>query len=121
MNPDRSSVECEGDHNYLPVILNRVTTLSKQIQRVNIPYFSDQFVFEETAIFWFGEVNSTDNYIDVRIGYTDEDLFVQVTIFDRLLWYDLDSPEENYDDWDAVTLYLDIDGNLANAPFSSLY
>ena len=103
----------------MPVILNRVTTLSKQIQQVNTPYFSDQSVFVETAIFWFGEVNPTDKHIYVRIGYTDEDIFVQLAIFDRLFWYDLDSPVENFDDWDAVTLYLDMDGNLANAPSSS--
>ena len=44
--PDQSSIESEGDHYYLPLVLNRVTTLSKQIQRVNIPEFKGQFVFE---------------------------------------------------------------------------
>jgi hypothetical protein len=42
-------------------------------------------VFEETAIFWFGEVKPTDDYSDVRMGYTDEELFVHVAIYDRLL------------------------------------
>ena len=118
---DQSSLESEGDHYYLPLVLNRATTLSKQIQRVNIPYFSDQFVFEETAIFWFGEVKPTDNYSDVRIGYTDEGLFVHVAIFDRLLWYDVDSPGDNLEEWDAVTLYLDLDGNVGNAPSFKTY
>jgi hypothetical protein len=121
IGPDQSSLKSEGDHYYLPLVLNRVTTLSKKIQRVNIPHFSPEIVFDETAILWFGEVKPTENYSDVRIGYTDKDLFVHVTIFDRLLWYDLDSPEENLDDWDAVSLYLDMDGNVANAPSSSSY
>jgi hypothetical protein len=120
-DPDQSSLESEGDHYYLPLVLNRVTTLSTKTQRVNIPFFSKIFAFEETAIFWFGEVKPTDNYSDVRIGYTDEELFVHVAIFDRLLWYDLNSLGNNLEDWDAATLYLDMDGNVGNAPSSRTY
>ena len=34
---------------------------------INIPYFSGAVPFNQTAIFWFGDVTSTDNYTDVRI------------------------------------------------------
>src|SRR2546421_12223299 len=55
---------------------------------INIPYFSSAVLFNQTAIFWFGDVTSTDNYTDVRIGYSNSELYVDLHIVDRYLWYD---------------------------------
>ncbi len=58
------------------------------------------------AIFWFGRVDTTHNYADVRMGYDDRRLLLAAHIFDRLLWYDpiplADTPIQA----DALVLYL---------------
>jgi hypothetical protein len=78
--------------------------------------------FSETAVFWFGQVTPTLNSVDARIGYNYDYLFVHVTAFDRRLWYDDLSPSpEDLTDWDAVTLYLDLDGNVGGAPDPNAY
>ena len=43
------------------------------------------------AVFWFGRVTPTENYADVRVGYTSQELVLNVATFDRRLWYD-DAP-----------------------------
>ena len=106
---------------YLPVVQGNSTSLSRSAQRVNVPFFIDQIQFDETAIFWLGEVNPTKNYSDVRVGYTSEELFVHVAIFDRLLWFDEITPVESFENWDAVSLYLDLNGNIANVPSKNTY
>lgn len=74
--------------------------------RVNIPYFEDDIRFSETGIFWFGQVKSTDNYIDVRIGYNEQHLYVRAAVFDRRLWYQETPSADSFTQWDAMTLYL---------------
>ncbi len=39
------------------------------IQRIFVPFFTTAVPFNQTAIFWFGDITSTDNYTDVRVGY----------------------------------------------------
>ena len=90
-------------------------------RRVNAPYFNGEIRFDEMAIFWFGQVNRTDNYVDVRVGYTDEELRLRLAIFDRRLWYDLSPSQDSLTDWDAITLYLDLDGNRGSSPDASTY
>lgn len=85
-------------------------------RRVNTPYFGSNAVAEnEAAIFWFGRVNATENYADVRVGYNDSYLLINVVIFDRRLWYNED-PTADPTKWDAVTILLDTSGNSTNAP-----
>lgn len=81
-----------------------------QRHRVNAPYFATAELddhFAEMAIFWFGRVDRTNNYADVRVGYNDSELYVDVTVFDRRLWYDRNPTRETLSDWDALTLFLD--------------
>jgi hypothetical protein len=99
---------------YLPLVQGNSSYSGRSSQRINVPYFMDQIQFDETAIFWFGEVNLTENYSDARVGYTSDELFIHVAIFDRSLWYDETIPVESLESWDAVSLYLDINGNIAN-------
>ncbi len=89
--------------------------------RVNAPYFADQVHYEETAIFWFGHVTPTETYADVRVGYDDTNLYVDLVIFDRYLWYDVSPSHDDLTNWDSVSLYLDKDGNVGNAPDASAY
>ncbi len=79
---------------------------------MNIPYFEGSEVnYHQAAVSWFGQVRGNENYADIRVGYNDEEIFVRVSSFDRLLWYDQSPDIYNLMDWDAVTIYLDLNGN----------
>ena len=83
-------------------------------RRVNTPYVdpgATEDPLQESAIFWFGQVNRADNYSDVRIRYEANRLVVNVEIFDRLLWYDNSpAPEPSqFESWDMVSLFLHTD------------
>jgi outer membrane protein assembly factor BamB len=71
------------------------------------------------AIFWFGYLSETSNYADVRVGYNQSGLTVYVAVFDRHLWYDESPAPETLTDWDAVTLLLDTNPNVANLSTSA--
>jgi len=90
------------------------------VRRVNAPHFDEQVPFSEMATLWFGQVNNTDNYADVRVGYNDEYLRVNITAFDRYLWYDT-TPGSDLDEWDAATLYLDLEEDGGGAPATDDY
>ena len=93
------------------------------LRRVNIPYATtaEELQFAETAIFWLGRVNYTENYADVRMAYTSTDLYVRVQIFDRRLWFNEDPSSSPLTSWDSVSLYLDKDGNTGSVPDASSY
>ena len=103
---------------YLPVV---TSPPSGPVRRVNAPYFSGPVRFSETAIFWFGRVNSSENYADVRVGYSDNELYIYVAAFDRLLWYDTTPTVSDLTAWDSATLYVDLGGNNDNAPTPNAY
>jgi hypothetical protein len=91
------------------------------LYRANAPYFGADVQFAESAIFWFGHVTSSENYADVRLGYTDSSLWIHVNIMDRRLWYN-DSPSApTLTNWDSVTLYLDKRGNTGGVPSTDSY
>jgi len=90
-------------------------------RRINAPYFSSEIRFSETAVAWFGQVTSTANAGDVRVGYNDDHLYVHCGAFDRWLWYDTTPSVADLTDWDAFTLYLDLDGNAGAAIDASSY
>jgi hypothetical protein len=89
--------------------------------RVNVPFFEEDIRFPQTGIFWYGRVTSTDNYTDVRMGYTLSELVVYVSVFDRKLWYANNPNQTELEDWDAVTLYLNLEGNQGALPTSTAY
>ena len=79
----------------------------------HIPYLPVENVFAprqgrfyEMAVFWFGRITETENYVDVRLAYTDRALFVHVAVVDRRLWYDPDTSTDDLTVWDAVGLFL---------------
>ena len=57
-------------------------------RRVNAPFFDGGVLSDQGAILWFGQVDTTSNYADVRVGYNQDELSITLHIFDRLLWND---------------------------------
>lgn len=111
-----------GQASYLPLVFHPASSARlAAAPRLNAPYFDGEVVFEETAIFWFGRVTPAENYIDVRVGYNASELYVHLAIFDRLVWYDQNPTAESLAEWDAATLYLDVNGNGGALPGPSSY
>ena len=95
---------------------------SALVRRINIPYFQNSAVpFDQTAIFWFGSVSSSDNFIDVRMGYNNSELYVDLHIVDRYLWYDPNAKAPNLATGDTATVYLNTTQNGSNAPDQNAY
>jgi hypothetical protein len=97
---------------YLPLVFSPW----QPVRRVNVPQFENSIQFEQTSILWFGKVNSQDNYTDVRMGYNSNEFYIHVAIADRLLWYDLSPSAGDLTKWDAVSIYLNLDGNTSDSP-----
>lgn len=85
-------------------------------RRIHIPHFSGEVTWPETAIFWFGQVTPTENYADVRVGYTDDAVCLRLAVFDRRLWYDTTPSAADLSQWDGVSLYLNLDGDAGSLP-----
>jgi hypothetical protein len=102
---------------FLPVIFNP----QNNTRTVNAPYFSSSVNFTQTAIFWFGQVTPSSNYADVRIAYTQSELYVYIAVFDRLLWYDPAHTASDLTRWDATSLYLNLSGGASGAPTPNAY
>jgi hypothetical protein len=88
------------------------------MRRVNAPYNAPG---AEAAILWFGRVTPTENSVDGRVSYNGDHLYLRVAAFDRRLWYDTSPSPDDLTAWDAVTLYLDTDGNVGNVPDANAY
>lgn len=80
---------------------------------IHIPYFNGAIKYPETSVFWFGPVTTNDNSADVRLGYNNDTLWIRVSTIDRRLWYDPSAKLSDLLNWDAVSIYLDLD-NLGN-------
>lgn len=82
-------------------------------RRVYAPYFNVADVdtkYPELAVFWFGKVNPTDNYTDVRVGYNDSELYITLAVMDRRLWFSDNPSPASLTNWDAATIYLNVGG-----------
>jgi hypothetical protein len=100
---------------YMPLIASRGG--SSGIRTVNATYFPTTPVLTRVmGIFWFGKISPTDNYADVRVGYDDSELVIDVQIIDKYLWYDLDPSVSDLLEWDAVSLFLSMEAEPGSAP-----
>jgi hypothetical protein len=92
--------------------------IGSSVRRVNMPYLGSGPPVEyfEPAVFWFGDVTPTINNADVRMWYYDTYLKLTVHIIDRRVWQDPTPSVATLEEWDAVTLLLDMDGNQGDAP-----
>ncbi len=113
-----------ADTNYylnLPLVANPFGSPSGSTPRVNVPYFNGDIRFAETAIFWFGRITPTENYVDVRTGYNNSELYVRLAVFDRRMWYDPTPSAGDLTAFDGATLYLAVNNNPASVPGSGHY
>ena len=93
------------------------------VRRVNAPYFDSTVRFSEAAVFWFGQVTDLQNHTDVRVGYTSQEIWINLAIFDKWLWED-DSATRTPDSlqlWDAATVTLDTNPSPGAQPGASSY
>ena len=108
---------------YLPLIFKSYQYVPTR--RVNAPFVNVADVIAtnlpDMAIFWFGKVNQTENYADVRVGYNNTTLYIYVAAFDRRLWYDTTPSANDLTNWDAMTVYFDKNGNLGSVPTPNSY
>jgi hypothetical protein len=90
--------------------------------RINAPFFPADVSYGEAAISWFGQVDASKNYTDVRVAYTSSELWVTLSIFDQWLFEDDAATRSpgSLEQWDAATLLLDTSGN-ASALSTSCY
>jgi hypothetical protein len=88
------------------------------MRRINATYTSSTSTISisRRAVSWFGRVDPTANYADIRAIYNDESLWVSLNIFDRMLWYTSSPTPGTLQDWDAVTLYFSTEGNAGSTP-----
>ena len=125
LNAGKVSAQSNDSENgvYLPLIRQD----SPLNRRLNMPYLGpkppDEPVpqFFSPAIAWFGEVTSTKNYADVRVWYYDDYIKIFVNIIDRRLWYDTSPSATTLEEWDAVSLYFNRDGNSGHTPSANAY
>ncbi len=87
-------------------------------RRVNVPY---KMPTNQSAIFWFGQISNTSNHSNVRLTYNDDELIIWVHTFDRFLWFNPSPQGSELKSWDAISLYLNLGGNVGNAPTHSAY
>jgi len=98
---------------YLPMVLTIDRANNAQGARINAPHFDGGISRAQSAIAWFGHVTPTYNYADIRVGYNDEQILIQLEVFDRRLWYDTTPSPAEMTNWDAATLYINTTGNQA--------
>src|ERR1700730_17160133 len=91
------------------------------MRRINIPYFTTDVPFNQAAIFWFGYVDGSNNYIDVRMGYNNSELYIDLHVIDQYVWYDTNAQAPDLTNFDTATLDLHTTSNGRNAPDYSSY
>jgi len=113
-----------------PTPASTSTTTSTPANQVNIPHYAGSLnvpctnvtaPFNQTAIFWFGSVSSSSDYVDVRVAYSDSYLFISLNIIDRYVWYDSHASSPNLSIGDTATLYLDSNPGGSGAPQKTAY
>lgn len=95
-------------------------------RRLNAPYFARDIRWEEAGIFWFGRADPPggpgQNYADVRVAYTAEELVIYINAEDYYLWCNEEAtPASDLTRYDSVAVYLDTNHDGATAPQSDDY
>ncbi|MEO8954729.1 MAG: DNRLRE domain-containing protein [Ktedonobacteraceae bacterium] len=93
---------------FLPLHLSQThaKAAASSPQQINIPFFKTAVPFNQTAIFWFGDVTPTDTYTDVRIGYNSSELYVDLQTVDQYLWYDTNTTAPDVTKGDNAAIYV---------------
>jgi hypothetical protein len=69
--------------------------------------------FPRMAIFWFGRVDTRNNYADIRIGYNQNNLSLYAAVFDHDLLHAESPAPSDLTRWDALAIYLQPDNGAA--------
>lgn len=102
--------------------VNRSTPPAATTTRtVNAPFLNVENPYEQMAIFWYGKVSQNETYSDVRVSYDNDSLLLNVATFDRQQWYDPNPNPAALNQWDSVSVYLQVDGAAVNAPNDKSY
>lgn len=106
-----------------PLLTPFAPEASAQVRRINAPYFSDTVRASEAAVFWFGRVEASRNYTDVRVAYTNTEIWIRLTTFDQWLWLDeaASRTPDSLETWDAATVVLDTAVLAQDAPAPTSY
>jgi hypothetical protein len=90
-------------------------------RRINAPHFSGTVPYPEAAIAWYGRVDALQNYTDVRVAYTDTEVWITLSIFDQWLWEDdaASRTPASLELWDAATVLLDTSTTATTVPMST--
>ncbi|MCC6187923.1 MAG: DNRLRE domain-containing protein [Anaerolineales bacterium] len=114
----------DGTVVYLPLMHKAAAISSAWEQEYHVPFSlssSGGVRLPEMAVFWFGEVDPAHNYADVRLGFNDHSIYLDVAVIDRLLWRDPAALPGALTQWDAVSVYLNLSGAAGTAPGSRSY
>lgn len=103
------------------VFLPTVIRPEESRYRINARYLPDETWLVPSSIFWFGKVTRSENYVDVRTGYGDQNLKLHFEVFDRMLWYDTSPTTAELSQYDAIGVYLKSSGANGNTPDSQSY
>lgn len=87
--------------------------------RIFAPHFSGEVRYAQTAIQWFGQVTPTDNYTDIRVGYNNNELNINLSVVDRLLIYNDAPTAATLTQWDSASIYLLV--SSPGAPAERIY
>ncbi len=81
---------------------------SSAVKKINVPDFGADVVrFARSALFWFGSVDNTNNYTDVRMGFNDAGVSARAQVFDSRLWYQTTGANPaNLEQYDSLALYI---------------
>ncbi|MEM9776547.1 MAG: DNRLRE domain-containing protein [Chloroflexota bacterium] len=72
-----------------------------------------------SSVFWFGELDATQNHIDIRVAYNTNELQFFASVFDRELFFDEAAVESRFDQYDTVSIYLKPKGSSQTFLFKS--
>jgi len=105
-----------------PIFLPILLSTPHPARTINAPFFGANDVsLAQMAIAWFGRVEATANYTDVRVGYNDAGLTVYLNTFDRRIWWNETPTPADLTKYDSATLYLNLDGNTGGVPSTHSY
>ncbi|MEJ5313033.1 MULTISPECIES: DNRLRE domain-containing protein [Anaerolinea] len=118
--PLPSSTNPSGQSSF-SIFLPTVMRPEESRYRINARFLPDETWLVPASIFWFGKVNRTENYVDVRVGYGDQNLKLHFEVFDRMLWYDTTPTTEELTRFDAIQVFLKTSGANGNNLDTSSY
>ena len=84
-------------------------------RRVNVWPTTGQVDWAKSSIFWFGKATENNNYVDVRVAYDSQNLYVFATIVDYYLWFDPTGVADPRT-YDAFAVYLSNSGGGTTDP-----